>query len=490
MLQLTRLAKGGRERGSALVAVIGVMAVGLILTTLIATQLVGAMGQSTGARAGVQSHASADAGIVAARTALFTPGSCVANGGTYTTTVPPIYTVKVQYNAGGGWQLGCPPLTATQVRLVAEGTAQAAGVAGMTSGDKSKVEAIFQYLTPGPPPSGVGMFLFAGGEFAANATLDLSEAGATGLITKQGDLVCSNNNTIFNASILINGNLDFGSSNKCTVTGNAWVSGTAKLGSKGAIGGTLVAPSVIATDLAAQVPNGYSTTGTPPDSPDWVNVTYTPTDWLDVNGDPFEVRNADTPLKCTLPNGTLGGTTPGKPVIINMLDCPDGPTGPGQNFTVTLTSDVVIFANKFTFPGINGITFKSTSSAAYRLWYITPDNGPADDNKPTCNNPANSYYDPSQPVQDEFSTKNNISIVKPIKAMLYTPCAFDGKNGFTWNGQIYAGEMSYAKNNPTFTFEPLGIAGKNLNPPGDGGGDVVVITKPQPGAVISMRDVN
>ncbi|WP_346233197.1 hypothetical protein [Parafrigoribacterium mesophilum] len=331
------------------------------------------------------------------------------------------------------------------------------------------------------------MFLFGGGEFEANANLDLSEAGATGLITKNGDLVCSNNNTVFNASILINGNLDFGSSNKCSVTGDAWVSGAAKLGSKGTIGGNLTAASVTANNVDTQVGGDYTTGGTPPDSPDWVNVTYQPTDWKDQDGHVFEERTATTPADCILPNGNLGGTMLGQPVILNMLACPGGPTALTQNPTVTLTSDVVIFANAFLWPSINGITFKSSSAAAYRLWLITPDDGPAGDNKPTCNNPANSYYDPSKPIQDTFSTKNNITIQTPIMAMAYTPCSFDGKNGFTWNGQIYAGELSYAKNNPTFTFEPVGIAGVDLT---TGDEDLADITKPQPGAVISMRDVN
>ena len=489
MLQrLARLARIGHsnEAGSALVAVIGVMVVGMILTALIATTLVNSFGTTTGTRAGVQSHAAADAGIVAARTALFTPASCAAQPvpGVYTSSVEPKFTVKVEYNTATGWQAGCPPLTATRLRLVSVGAAKATGVAGVSSGDQSKVETIFQYLTPGPPPTGVGMFLFGGGEFEANANFDISEAGATGLITKNGNLVCSNNNTIFNASILINGNLDFGSSNKCTVTGDAWVSGDAKLGSKGTIGGNLTAASVTASNVDTQVGGDYSSTGTPPDSPDWVNVTYQPTDWKDQDGHLFEVR---TPSDCKLPNGNLGGTMLGQPVIINLLSCPNGAEVPGQTPTITLTSDVVIFANAFKWPSTNKITFKSSSAAAYRLWLITPDNGPVDDNKPTCNNPANSYYDSSKPKQDTFSTKNNITITTPIKAMAYTPCAFDGKNGFTWNGQIYAGEMSYAKNNPTFTFEPVGIAGVDLT---TGDEDLPDITKPQPGAVISMRDVN
>ena len=71
--------------------------------------------------------------------------------------------------------------------------------------------------------------------------------------------------------------------------------------------------------------------------------------------------------------------------------------------------------------------------------------------------------------------------------MLYTPCAFQGKNGFVWNGQIYAGAFSSIQNNPSFTFVKMGIAGANL---GDGEDGLPNIHKPQPGSVISMRDFN
>lgn len=474
---LTRLAKCGRDSGSALVAVIGVMAVGLILTTLIATQLVGAMGQSTAARAGVQSHASADAGIVAARTALFTPGSCVTNGGTYTTTVPPIYTVSVEYNAGAGWQPGCPTAAATQVRLLSTGTAQAAGVAGVSSGDKSSVEAVFQYITPGPPPSGVAMYLYGGAQVESNSSLDLSEGGDTGLIVKDGNFLCDKNNTVINGSILIGGDLTFAKT--CRITGNAWVSGTATLGS-GTIDGNLTAPSVSPNPPGTQVGGTWATSGPAPDAPDWVNVVYSPADWVFTNAGgnvlPWEVRTVSSTAECALPNGTLGGTTLGEPVIINALGCEDGPTAT-NNTTVKLSSDVVIFANEFSFDGINSLTFKSATTASHRLWFITPDNGAADDNLPTCDDDD----------QGNFTINNSFAIEAPLAALLYTPCAFDGKNGFTWRGQIYAGQYSLVKNNPVFTFVPVGAAGVDFT---TGEEDEDIITKPQPGAVVSMRDVN
>ena len=60
------------------------------------------------------------------------------------------------------------------------------------------------------------------------------------------------------------------------------------------------------------------------------------------------------------------------------------------------------------------------------------------------------------------------------------------ENGFTWSGQIYAGGQSYAKNNPSFSFVPVGAAGVDF----DNAIVTPVISKPQPGALLTMRDRN
>jgi hypothetical protein len=487
---LTRLARFGRESGSALVAVLGVMAVGVILTTLIMSSLVGAMGYSTATRAGVQSHASADAGIVAARTALFTPGSCLTHGGTYTSTVPPIYSVRVEYNAGAGWQAGCPTIDATQVRLLSTGTAQAAGVAGVSSGNSSKVEAVFQYLTPGPVPSGPAVYLYGGGVVEANSDFDLSESTDGGVMIKNGDFVCAKNNGFINGSIVVDrvdpiwGNLTL--SQGCSTGSDAWAANKATLGAASLIGGNLTAGSVSPNPPDAHLPHGtYTQGGTLPEVPGWVDVGYQPHDWLDASGAFYEERSVSG-LGCSIGDGNLGGTTLGEPVIIDARSCA-GLVVPTSTNTVTLTSDVVIFAKKFDFG--NNVTFTSSTSQVHRLWFITQDGDtldvdPAHDQDlygnptPTCLTAAG---------QGDFTMGNGFILDSSVEAMLYTPCAFQGWNTFEWHGQIYAGKMSTIKNTPKMTYAPMGIAGVDFNPH-----DPIppVITKPQPGAVVSMRDVN
>jgi hypothetical protein len=481
LLRRWEQSRKANERGSALVAVLGVMVVGLILTTLIVSSVVRAFGFSSSARAAVQSHAAADAGVAAARAGLYIVGNCALQPtpGQYSSTGSLAYTAKVLFDSGSGFTAGCPTLTTTRVQIISTGTAQSAGVAGVTGGNTRTVEATFNYLTPGPHPSGAGIDLYAGGTVEANSSLDLSESG--GLVIQHGDLYCDKNNSIINGNVVVSGNLTFDGS--CNVNGNATVSGNAALGSSGTITGNLSAAS--GGPYTPPQVGSYTQTTAIPSTPLWTDVGYKPSDWVDSSGAPFQVMTAPTDVSCTLTSGNLGGTTsPGKAVIINMLGCPGGP-GAGQNTSISLTSDVVIFANQFNFSSVNSLAFGSASSSVHRLWLITPDF--VSDQQPTCNRTA-----ASPDTQGDFNVKNNLSAsdviatTNTIQAMLYTPCSFLAKNGFTWNGQIYAGGVSYLQNNPTFTFAQIGIAGCDL---GTGICSTTVLTSPQPGTLITNRDL-
>jgi hypothetical protein len=184
-------------------------------------------------------------------------------------------------------------------------------------------------------------------------------------------------------------------------------------------------------------------------------------------------------------------------VIYDARGCIGG-VSVANSLTMNLTSDVVFFAEGFNFLGIgptaNSIVFKSSTTAVHKLWFITPDY--VDDDQPTCKRtiqppPPLSPLPPLLGDQGDFSIKNGFTIDPTIQAMLYTPCAFEAKNGFDWKGQIYAGAFSHIQNNPKFSFVQMGIAGADLGDDGTGGGGGAgTIHKPQPGAVVSMRDVN
>jgi len=467
---LKRFIPAQSERGSALVAVLGVFAMGLILTTLIVSSTVHGLGFSTFSRASVQSQAAADAGVTAARASLYTASNCNAQStpGVYVSAASPKYRATIERNNGAGWVTGCPNALTSQVRITSIGTAAAPAVSGISAGDSSTVEAVFDYLRPGVNPSGVAMYLHEGVEFDSNSSFDLSEGGKGGLVVKNGNVNCQKNGSVLNGSLIVNGNLTFTGS--CTVTGSAVVSGSAALGS-GRIDGNLTAGSVSPNPPGAKVGGTYTQSSVVPAIPEWVNLTYKPSDWKNSLGTPFTVLPLAT---CTLTSGNLGALLPVNGLILNALACPDGLLA-SNNTTVTLTSDVVIFANKFDSSNLNSFTFKSSSTASHRLWFITPDNGPAGDNSPTCGS-----------NQGDFSPKNTFEVKAPISALLYTPCAFIAKNSFGWNGQMYVGEYSDVKNNSSFTFVPVGAAGIDFS----GAAVPPQVTKPQPGGLLSMRNLS
>lgn len=476
------------ERGSALIAVLGVMVVGLIFTTVISTSVLSAYSFSSSTRASVQSHAAADAGIAAARAGLYITGNCAAQTtpGKYTATGTLAYSATVQFDAGSGWQNGCPTAAASRVRILSTGTAQALGRPGNTQGNSRKVEAIFRWMVPGVTPSGTSVDLYGGGQVEANSSFDLSESN--GLMIQNGNLLCDKNNAVFNGNITVGGAPTYGNltfSQKCTVNGNVVVSNKADLGS-GNIVGKLTSQTVVPSNpTTAQVSGGYTPLTTPPSTAPWVDLPYNPSDWRDSTGAQYEVKTAPSGTPCTFMNANLGGTNPGSPVVLDMRSCVGGPSA-GNNTTVSLTSDVVIFANQFNFSTTNSLKFTSSSTAVHRLWFITPDN--TNDHQPTCNKTPLAT-DPTH--QDDFNAKNTlsasdvISTTNAIQAMLYTPCALISKNNLTWNGQIYTGTYSTIVNNPTYTFAQVGVAGYDLGT----GAPIPALGSQQPGALISNRDV-
>ncbi|NEM90857.1 hypothetical protein [Galbitalea soli] len=469
LLRIRRHLDRSDDRGAALVGVIAVMAVGLIVCALVLSSVVAGFSFSRTTRASIQSQAAADAGVAAARVGLFTFGNCVLQPtpGVYASSGTPNYSAVIQVLSGGAWVNGCPAVAnmTPQVRILSTGTAP--GPSG--NGTTAKVEAIYNYLWPGVTPSGVAVYLYAGGIVQANSSMDMSESPGAGLVVKKGNLVCGKNNTVINGDIVVDGNLDLGS-NSCAINGNAWVSGAVTLGSKGNVSENLSSSSVTPNPPGKQVGGTYTQSGVLPSTPNWVDIPYTPSDWVDSLGTPYEVKTLSG-SSCTQYGGSTGGTIPGNPIIINALACTNG-IQVTNNTTFKLTSDVVFFAPMFSWGSINQLNFASADGAGHHVWFVTPDN--TADGKPTCAS-----------GEGDFAVNNSFQIQAPIDAMLYTPCSFSGKNGYTWRGQLYAGGYSDLENNPTYSFTSVGIAGYDLT----AGQKSTTILTPQIGTVISNRNV-
>jgi len=242
----------GEERGAALAAVIGLMMVGMLVTTLILSSVVTGLGSTTSTRAGVQAQAAAAAGVDVAHAALTTGTSCSAS---YTSTVAPAYTASLSYTTAStissstAWTPGCPTAAAQFVKIVSVGTAVSRGVAGNTSGNTKSVEAIYNRPVASPPisPSGPAIYAYSSQSYGGSGIL-VSQDGSNdaNVMVKTGDVNCSGGAASPGDLVVDNGNLTI--SGSCGVLGNAWASGTGKgvvtLSGNVSVGGNVVGNSL------------------------------------------------------------------------------------------------------------------------------------------------------------------------------------------------------------------------------------------------------
>lgn len=240
------------EQGAALAAVIGLMMVGMLVTTLILSSVVTGLGSTTSTRAEVQSQAAAAAGVDVALAALTIGTSCSAS---YTSTVAPAYTASLSYTTAStvssstAWISGCPPAAAQFVKIVSVGSATARGVAGNTTGNTKSIEAIYNRPVADPPisPSGPAIYAYSSQSFGGSGIL-VSQDGSNdaNVMVKTGDVTCSGGAASQGDLVVNNGNLTI--SGSCGVLGNAWASGTGKgvvsLSGNVSVGGNVVANSL------------------------------------------------------------------------------------------------------------------------------------------------------------------------------------------------------------------------------------------------------
>ncbi|TFD30323.1 hypothetical protein E3T40_15075 [Cryobacterium sp. TMT1-19] len=460
-----------RERGSALVAVLGIAALMMIVGVLIASMAVTALGFTSTTRAGIQAKTAAESGINVAVVELRS-GTCTASRTAATT---PAYTYKVSYSTaatGDTWVLNtCPPYadqTVKRVKIVSTGTAKAQTAAGVTAQNTTSVEAIYPYtpaVLPGITATGAAMYFHGSVSFKNNGNLIVAAGGPPAIQVSDGDFSCDNGSLIQGDVVVARGNLSIVT---CTMQGNVWASGTATLGT---ITGNLTA---LNPTRPAGVSGTYTSGGSIPAVPNWVSFGFTATDWVDSTGTAFNVIpiGADCKLSTTMMSAVAA--TGSTPVIIDAMACTTGVIASASS--VSLPNDVVIFAPMFNWS--NNLTFKSSVSTQPRkLWFITPDITNTD--PPTC--------DYTQ--QGNFIINNSFEIDSTVSAMLYTPCQFVANNTFKWRGQMYAnGSLNSFWNNTGFTYAGLGLPGVDLgtgtNTAGGSGGSPATLR-----TLLSMRDV-
>ncbi|MCU1545959.1 MAG: hypothetical protein JWP30_1059 [Homoserinimonas sp.] len=483
------------EEGSALVAVIAVMLVGLLITTVIMTSVVGAVGYTSVARAGVQSQASADAGIAAARVGLMT-GTCAAKSGLYASAAGevPQYRAVIYQSTAGAWVQGCPASSAVPVKIVADGSAQSIGVAGRSANDGSRVEAIFAAapLVTTITPSGPAIYSYSSTGFGGSGTLSSVSGSVPSVMVRHGDVVCNGSSSGADNFVVADGTLSVDgsckvrgsiwSSGKTTLTGSAdiggnvvssglsmegsakvggsaWSIGQADMPGSSHIVGTLSATKLVMSGSAKISGNVWSPTaptqsgsaailgqyltGTGPQPisaptvPDWVDFAYKASDWTGFTEKVISGSCDVAVLQAAI--STLAGAKG----VIDARACTGG-LSIGGSSDVAFTNDLVIVANKFDFGGSGSLT----STANARLWLITPDD--SDDDLPTC------------PVGADFSVGGSFSLGSTVSAMIYTPCSVSMASSTQWRGQVFAGKTSMGGSSK-LAYVAMGLPGVDLS---------------------------
>ncbi|MFP7762206.1 hypothetical protein [Marisediminicola sp. LYQ85] len=245
-----------RDEGAALVAVIGVMVLGLIVTSLILASVTSAVGFTSFTRAGMQSQAAAEAGLAKAQSQLMT-GNCT--GGTYS-GADPEYSVVVTYRVtdGGEWLDGCPTVQATEVRLKSSGTAQSSGVTS-AGNDVSVVEAIFAVeKEESLNASGPAVYNHSSGVSMNGFTLNPVDGNVPGVTYKNGNFICAGNTFIRGSVTVDTGGATL--SGDCRIEGDLIAAGAVTIESTGSVGGTVIAAGV-ASGLSFKQDNQGSTIG-------------------------------------------------------------------------------------------------------------------------------------------------------------------------------------------------------------------------------------
>lgn len=511
------------ERGGAMLVAIGMTAVAGIIAITITSSSLYAVGYTTSTRSGVQAQAAAEAGIDFAAANLAT-AVCQAQYGP--TLIEPKFIVGVSYSlltasATGdndtSWQSGCPTLAAKRVKLVSLGTATILGLAGNSSGDRRKVEAVYPYA-PTQPGTGAAIYSFAqtdttvnnltiratagtpatmqylsgsmnctsGSVVEGSVILGLGGASLSSGCQINGDLFVSGSVDLQNSTVRGNVTADSGTypsvslSNSATVLGSLYAGGPVKM--QGATGGDIIAgPGMGTSNISGTVGGSVIVSGNVnytgplrsptnitvgqtgmiapiiPVVPGWLDYPFAPADqtrWTNLGYTELALTDCSAvPFRAAM-NTVLTSTAPR---VLNALGCGAG----GLDFSL-LTSpssrDITLKSNLVIVA--NAFKFSqnnldSSDGTDKNLWLIIPDRG-------LGGNPLDPpNRAPDCPLGSVFKMTNNVTVGSHVNALIYSPCTITNAAD-VWQGQIYA-RGSQTANAFRLNYVPIGIPGYDFN---------------------------
>lgn len=493
------------ETGSALAGVLAVFAITILLASLAASATVNGLGFTSATRAGVQSQASAEAGISFALAEMtendcepeFTQGDVTGAGAANLH-----FTVKVfsRPTPTATWHDRCPGNGDNFVRFVSTGTPEANGLTN-ARGDTRTVEAIYNWspgrITTEIKPSGAAIYSYSGGLFSGSSQLKNPDGLDTVINIAHGDAGCAfqveGQSTIYEADIVVaEGSWDTGGS--CQVKGNiwayddltvkessiiwgsiwassldmgqssqikenAWVGGNANMIETSAIVGHLTAASRTGPGVPGRQTIDPSIDGAKPEFPGdiepvppWVDFTFDrEKDWSE-----FAYFNMNGPCNVATMQGAIDKMSidsPG-PSVLDTRNCVEDVTLWGAG--MVLPNDVALVLGKRFYMSGAGPAI-SNNSEPRKLWLIQPDD--TKDEQPSC--PAGGY----------ISLGLTYVVDATVSTMVYTPCAITLGQSAVWRGQFYGGGMTIAQS-ASLSYVPGGLPGVDLSDgsaPVDGG---------------------
>ena len=243
-----RLSRQRGERGSALIAVIGVMAVLLIVTLTVTGSSLQALSITTSTRAGVQAQAAAEAGIAFVMTHLGSAEACPQVP--MKSTTAPIFTASIVYLSADDSEVDCAE--AVRLKIVSTGTAANPGQVTTSTADTRTMEALFEFgaASTATPPSDAAIYSYSGGSFDHSSKLFAAEDSLPVVQIRTGDPSCTDDDDPSKVYIptfdlfIADGGMSVDGS--CELSANVWASGDVALNSSVEISGNLVAKTLFA----------------------------------------------------------------------------------------------------------------------------------------------------------------------------------------------------------------------------------------------------
>lgn len=509
------------ERGSTLVAVIGIFAVTVVISMVVGSAAINALGFTSATRAGVQSSASAEAGINFAVSQLmqgecqttYTDADAAVALGIASVDVEFSVDIKSRPSSSAAWSNECPGNSSSEVRLLATGNATTPGIGDQTRGDLQRIEAVYSYnsAVAAIRPSGSAVYSYSSGTL--NDAKILSEGSTPASIAiRTGSIDCTTSTVVQGDVIAHNGNIAIQSA--CTVEGSVLASGTVTIHGKvnqdvssASTSESLISPNARiggAVSLAGTVNNwgprcpppnnkwddlgnacaAKKSTGatsvrinltgadapTAPDVPEWTDYAFIPSDWTDL-GYTVVTWPGDSD-HCKIDNRTKSFSyvtalnTYLTPVVIDATACSKLVFSSSANLNLALNTDIAFVAKGF---NIESVTVNSANSTPRQLRFIVPDT--ASNGVPTCSG-------------GKIDINSTVKIGNTVSALIYTPCTVRNST-VNWRGQMIAGNVKFDSNSG-LVYSQIGLPGIDLDNSDDSGG-----TAASPGGLgelVSVRD--